>query len=167
MAIRDQELFKLIEKIQDHYHNNINNRFVRKALLYLMIPRETRTALENLTQKTDEYKIRGYQYDELYQQILAAATFIYHVKREIQPKLKGMLAGGGETVFSRSAGASPQEQILREMAISNFPANLGVLADLINELYLKTVALDKEEHAGRHPAYEKIPELKELGRLLV
>jgi hypothetical protein len=38
-----------------------------------------------------------------------------------------------------------QDRILRDMALSNFGANLNVLADMINKLYIKTVELDKAE----------------------
>jgi hypothetical protein len=56
------------------------------------------------------------------------------------------------------------------MALKNFPVNLGILNDLVNELYVKTAALDRAavEGAGRkRPVYERIPELKNLGRYLV
>ena len=53
------------------------------------------------------------------------------------------------------------------MAINNFPANLGVFSDLINELYVKTVQQDKADHPGVRPVYERMPELKEIGRLLI
>ncbi|MBA7553849.1 hypothetical protein ES705_46453 [subsurface metagenome] len=57
--------------------------------------------------------------------------------------------------------------ILRKMAINNFGANLGIFADIINELYIKTVALDKEEHQGQRAVYERIDELKNVGQLLI
>ena len=52
------------------------------------------------------------------------------------------------------------------MAINNFPANLGVFADLVNELYVRAVALDRAEHPKEKPVFEHLPELKELGKLL-
>jgi hypothetical protein len=57
--------------------------------------------------------------------------------------------------------------ILRKMAIDNFGANLSIFADITNELYVKTVALDKEEHQGQRAVYERIDELKEVGQLLI
>ena len=35
MSIRDEQLFKIIEKLRNHYHNNLTNRFIRKALLLI------------------------------------------------------------------------------------------------------------------------------------
>lgn len=166
MPLKDEAIFQLVEKIRDHYHNNINNRFIRKGLLMIRVPRETWDALSRLTENTDFHRIQGYHYKELYEQIHAAATFVYHVKTEAQPNLRGLLAGGGDTVFSRSKDSGGRENVLREMAINNFPANLGILSDMINELYIRTVAMDREDHPNEKPIFERMPELKELGKLL-
>jgi hypothetical protein len=53
------------------------------------------------------------------------------------------------------------------MAINNFGSNLSVLADLVNDLFLKTVMADKEDHQTKRPEYMLLPELKELGDYLV
>ena len=167
MPIKEQEIFNIIDRIRDHYHNNIYNRYIRKAFILMKIPRETQDALDHFTEKTDYYKLQGYQYKELYEQIFAAATFVHHAKQEVMPKIKSILAGGSETVLSRQSGDTDRDRILREMAINNFSSNLGIFSDMINELYIKTANLDKEEHVGRKPVYERMPELKEIGQLLI
>ena len=58
-------------------------------------------------------------------------------------------------------------RVLRDMAAQNFGVNLEILSDLINELYLKTTNIDRASHEKKRPVYERIPELKDLGRLLV
>jgi len=166
MSVRDEQLFKIIDKLQTHYHNNLNNRYIRKALLLMKVPTGTWDALGRLTEKNDIYKIQGYNYKELYEQIHAAATFVFHAKIDVLPRLKGMPAGGMETVFSRGKADEPKDRILLEMAINNFPANLGVFSDLVNELYVRAAKLDREEHPKEKPVYEHMPELKELGKLL-
>ena len=164
-SLRNEKIFKIVEKIRDHYHTNLNNRYIRKALLLMKVPRGTWDAIARLTEKTDFYKIQGYPYKELYEQIHAAATFVHHAKMEVAPRLRELLAGGTKTVFSRS---KPEEdKILLDMAINNFPANLGVFSDLINSLYVKTVEQDKADHPGERPIYERMAELKEIGRLLI
>ena len=166
MSIRDEKLFKILEKLRSHYQNNLNNRYIRKALLHMKVPTGTWNALERLTEKSDFYKIQGIQYKELYEQIYAAATFVYHARNDVLPRLKGLLSGGTETVFSRPKPGEPKDKVLLEMAINNFPANLGVFSDLVNELYVRAAELDREEHPGQKPVYEHMPELKELGKLL-
>jgi hypothetical protein len=73
------------------------------------------------------------------------------------PNLKGIIAHGG----------TEADRVLREMAAQNFPLNLGILSDLINELYMKTTSLDREAHEKKRPVYERMPELKDIGRFLV
>jgi hypothetical protein len=166
MSVRDEQLFKIVDKLQSHYQNNLNNRYIRKALLMMKVPTGTWNAIARLTEKTDYYKIQGYPLKELYEQIYAAATFVYHARTEVLPRLKGLLAGGTETVFSRRKSEEPKDKVLLEMAINNFPANLGVFSDLVNELYVRAVELDRAEHPKEKPVYEHMPELKELGKLL-
>lgn len=165
MSIRNEEIFKIIEKIRNHYNTNLNNRFIRKALLLMKVPRGTWDAIARLTEKTDLYKIQGYPYKELYEQIHAAATFVHQAKIDVAPRLRILLSGGTETVFSRQQGG--EDKILLDMAINNFPANLGVFSDLINELYVKAVEQDKADHPNERPVFERMPELKEIGRFLI
>ena len=157
MPIKDPDIFRIIEKIGDHYKNNVSNRFIRKALVVLELAQSEWDRLDNLTTKTEYYKQQGFQYDELYEMVLAAAHFIHEARLKMVPNLKGMLARGG----------TEQDRVLRDMAAQNFPVNLAILSDLVNELYLKTTSLDRAEHEKKRPVYERIPELKELGKFLV
>ena len=157
MAIKDPDVFRIIEKIGDHYLNNVSNRFVRKALMILELQQSEWDRLENLTNKTEYYRQQGFQFDELYEMVLAAAHFIHQARTKMLPNIKTMLAQGG----------TEQDRILRDMAAQNFPVNLAILSDLINELYMKTTSLDRTAHEKKRPVYERIPELKDLGKYLV
>jgi len=70
-------------------------------------------------------------------------------------------------VFHRGAEGENTSKVLTQMAINNFPVNLKIFSDMVNELYLKTVDLDKKLHKDQRPVYERIPELKEMGHYLV
>ncbi len=157
MNIKDSEIFKIIERIGDHYQNNISNRFIRKALVLLDLPQSEWDRLDSLTTKTEYYKNKGFQFEELYEMVIAAAHFIYQARTKMLPNLKSIIAQGG----------TDADRVLREMAAQNFPLNLGVLSDQINELYMKTTSLDREAHDRKRPVYERIPELKDIGRFLV
>ena len=157
MAIKDPDIFRIIEKIGDHYLNNVSNRFVRKALVVLELQQSEWDRLENLTSKAEYHSQQGFQFDELFEMVLAAAHFIHQARTKMLPNIKTMLAQGG----------SEQDRVLREMAAQNFPVNLAILSDLINELYMKTTNLDRAAHEKKRPVYERIPELKDLGKYLV
>lgn len=158
MQVKSSEVFSIIETIGQHYRANISNRFTRRALTSMVLEPGTWAQIEILTEKSDNYRFQGYHFDELYQQIIAIARFIYQARQEIQPNLRQLLS---------STGTSAQDRVFRDMAINNFAANLKVLADYVNELYVKTVALDKDANAGKTAYFEKISELKELGRYLI
>ena len=157
MQVKDPDIYRIVEKIGDHFSNNVSNRFIRKALVVLQLSQAEWDRLENLTSKTDYYKQQGFTFDELYEMVLAAAHFIHEARAKMLPNIRGMLAHG----------STDQDRVLRDMAAQNFGVNLAVLSDLINELYLRTTALDKTAHEKKRPVYERIPELKDLGKLLV
>jgi len=167
LPLKNADIFSLIEQIADHYQKNINNRYIRKALIVMDLKQSSWDLIEGLTAKSDYYKSQGYQYHELYEQIFAMAQFIFNARRDILPNLRSLLAGGMDTLLSRKKGPQDQNKILQNMAINNFSANLKILADSINELYIKTVKIDRQMHEGKTPVYKKIPELKQLGQLLI
>lgn len=164
MAIKDPDIYRLVEKIGDHYKTNVNNRFVRKAIVVLELAQGEWDKLDNLTTKSDYYKAQGFQFDELYEMILAAAHFIYQARQKLLPNIRNMIGGSSSPGMG---GAAEQDKVLRDMAAKNFPVNLEILSDMVNELYIKTTSLDREAHGKKPPVYDKIPELKELGRFLI
>jgi len=136
---------------------NISNRFIRPALLQLPIEKQSWDLIETLTEKVEQYQYQGYHYDELYRQIAACSRFVGHARRDLAPGLRNRL----------SSGSSSSEKVLRDMAVNNFGSNLQLFADLVNELYVNLVELDKAEAKGKRPVYLSIPELQDIGRLLV
>jgi len=167
VQIKDPDIFKLVEKISEHYQNNISNRFVRKALMILDLQQSQWEKIENLTGKSDYYKTQGFQFDELYEMILASARFIYQARIKIVPNARSVIGQGADSFMAKKQGAPNQDRILSDMAAQNFPVNLGIFSDLINELYMKTTGLDRIAHEKKKPVYERIPDLKDLGRYLV
>jgi hypothetical protein len=157
VPVKDPDIYRIVEKVGDHYTNNVANRFIRKALMILELQQAEWDRLDNLTAKSEYYKQQGFQFDELYEMVLAAAHFIHEARVKMLPNIRGMLG----------AGSNDQERVLRDMAAQNFGVNLKILADLVNELYLKTTSLDKAAHEKKRPVFERIPELKELGKMLV
>lgn len=162
MQVKNPELFSLIETISQHYQTNIANRFTRRALSTMTLDAGSWGQIEELTEKVDNYRYQGYHLDELYTYILALARFIYQARRQVAPNLKFMATSshGQERI-------SDSDRVFRDMAVNNFASNLKILADYLNDLYLKVVALDKDAAGIKQPAFSRIPELKELGRYLV
>ncbi|MDR1430005.1 MAG: hypothetical protein LBI85_06915 [Spirochaetaceae bacterium] len=148
----------MIEQIGAHYKDNISNRFIRPALLQLPLEKQSWDLIEILTEKIEQYRYQGFHLDELYRQIIAAARFVALARKELVPTLRNRL-GSGMTASS--------EKVLRDMAVNNFASNLQLFADLVNELFIKLVELDKKDSKGHRPLYSQIAELQDIGRMLV
>lgn len=158
MQIKDEEIIQMIEKLGEHFRNNISNRFVRPALLHLNLDNQAWDLIENLTEKPDQINTQGVHLAELYRQIEASARFVALARTDLAPTLRMRL---GPSLRGSS------ERVLLEMAINNFSSNLRLFADLLNELYVKLVQLDVQEAGGHMPLYRQMPELQEIGHLLV
>jgi hypothetical protein len=157
LQIRDTQIIRLIERIGEHYRMNISNRFIRPALLQLSLDKQSWDLLDILTEKIEQYRYQGFSLDELYRQIVASARFVAAARRELAPGLRHRLSGD----------SSGPDRVLRDMAVNNFASNLQLFADLVNELYVKLVELDKIDAKGRRPLYLSMPELQDIGRMLV
>jgi hypothetical protein len=158
MQINDSEISMLIEKLGEHYRNNISNRFVRPALLHMPLDNQAWDLIESLMEKSDQANTQGIHLAELYSQIGAAARFVSLARSDVAPSLRMRL---GPSLRGTS------DRVLLEMAINNFASNLRLFADLLNELYVKLVEMDTHAAAGRMPLYKQMPELQEIGHLLV
>jgi hypothetical protein len=158
MQILDPSVIMLIERISDHYRTNISNRFIRPILLQLPLEKTTWDLIEVFTEKVAQIRYQGFHLDELYMQIAASARFVSMARRDIAPFLRSRAS---QFVVH---GA---DKVLQDMAINNFSSNLQVFADLVNELFIKLVDIDKAAARGRLPLYAKIPELATIGQELV
>lgn len=157
IPIKEQEILEQMDKIITHFQQNLNTSHLKKILMKADIPGYMWETLDRLDEKSAYRKLQGYSFDELYEIVLAAATLIFHVKKEIQPNLKTYL----------TAGSNPQDRVIQQMIINNFGSNLSIFNDMINEFYMKVVQLDKQMSRGGVPEFEKIPELKNIGQYLV
>jgi hypothetical protein len=157
LQVRNAQIVRLVERIGEHYRTNISNRFIRPALLQLPLDKMTWDQIEVLTEKIEQYRYQGFHLDDLYRQIAAAARFVAFTRRELVPSLRNRLGGG----------SSGPDKVLRDMAVNNFGSNLQLFADLLNELYVNLVELDKADSKGHMPLYMQMPELSDIGRQLV
>jgi hypothetical protein len=160
MQIKNSEIFAVVEGIGEHFRSNISNRFTRRGISSMVLDPGTWNLIEELTEKSENYRYQGYHFDEIYSQIIAMARFVYQARRDLLPNIRFLASGGNDHV-----GAS--DKVFRDMAITNFGPNLKILADKVNELYVKVAAIDKESAGMKSPVYTQIPELKEIGRYLV
>ncbi|MDR1024445.1 MAG: hypothetical protein LBL56_01865 [Treponema sp.] len=149
------QVIRLLEQIGDHYEANVANSFLRPALLQLPLGSQDWSQIEMLTHK--QAQNLGFELDELYRQISTAARFVFMVRNDLLPVLRNRLGDR----------ASGPRRVFQDMAVNNFGSNLKIFADLLNELYLALAELDKRNSRGHVPLYLRMPELIDVGRMLV
>ncbi|MBN2509987.1 MAG: hypothetical protein JXB03_06915 [Spirochaetales bacterium] len=161
MAINAVNLFPIVEELSTHYKNNLSNRFLRKALNQLTLSRSDWELIDDLLESSDFVRMQSYSYVELYERIYACAQLVDKTRTEIGTNIR---AFAGVSVFS---GSQQTDKVLLDMAVSNFASNMSIFADAIHNLYLKTVEEDKAAHKGGSPDFLRVPELKNIGKMLV
>jgi len=157
MQIKTPEIYSMIEAIGHHFKTNISNRFTRGALSLLVLDNATWNQIEELTEKSDNYRYQGYHLDELYGLILAMARFVSAARKQAAQTLR----------YGNVDRLNSQDRVLRDMVVNNFSSNLNILADSVNKLFIKVVEIDKDNSGGRPAIYTRFPELAELGRYLI
>jgi hypothetical protein len=158
LQIRDVQIVQLVERIGEHYRSNITNRFIRPILLQLPLEKQNWDLLEVLTDKVDNFRYQGFLLDELYREIVAAARFVALARKEIVPTLKKRI---------EKNGAGESDKVLQDMAVNAFGSNLQLFAELVYELYISLVELDKQNAKGFQPLYARLPELQDISVLLL
>jgi len=154
--IKDAHILRLVEHIGEHYRTNISNRFLRPIILQMQIDKSTWDQIELLTEKTESFIYNGVHLDDLYKQIAACARFVELARNNLTPTIRAKL----------NAIPGGHDKTLRDMAASNFVSNLKVFADLLHELYMNLIEMDKAHCGKNKPVYTQIPELQSIDRFL-
>ena len=155
--VKDGHIIGLIEQISGHYQSNISNRFLRPVLLQLHLDKSTWDQIELLTERMEIYRYQGFHLDDLYRQIIACSKFIEAARNWAGSSLKNRM------------GSIPtsQDKILIEMAANNFNSNLQLFADLIYELFVNLVEVDKKSSKFNPTIYSQMPDLQYVGKRLI
>ncbi|MBI9101200.1 MAG: hypothetical protein JEY99_02205 [Spirochaetales bacterium] len=164
MPFQDGRVFDLIDQLGEYYSQNIDNAFLRPSFSRINISREDWERIAALANQSEYEKAQGYSFWELYEMILAMARFVSKARNELAPNIRAILS---ESSGGFGSAAPRGNDILKDMAISNFRANLDVLADKVHELYMRTALVDKESHKVKAPVYTRMPDLAGIGSLLV
>lgn len=155
----EDNIFDILEKVINHFNLNINNQYLHQVLMTMAVPDDVWSTLEKMGDKFEYYRTQGYSFKDLYGIIYSAALFIHHMKTEVKPNIRPLV-----TRLVTSAGSN--SRVIQTMLINNFASNVAVFSDLVNELYLGVVSLDKERNK-KFPVFKKMLELEEIGAYLI
>jgi hypothetical protein len=156
--VRDSGIIQMVTQLGEHYRTNIDNRFVRPALLQLSLDKNVWDSIEALT-KNSQAVYQGFALEQLYREIAAAAKLVYLARRDLAPNLRNRISSMG--------GGAGSDRVLRDMAVNNFRPNLNVFAEMLNKLYTTLVTMDESDQKnGRQPLYTQMPEMVDVNRYL-
>ncbi len=160
MVTKNPDILSKIDRLGAHFVNNVANKFLRDEFRQLGLEHRTWTDLESLTEKNAQFRLDGYYLDDLYIKLHAVALFVHAARTKLLPQLKAIVASHG-------ARRSPQEKTLADIAVANFPANLGILAELAGDIFALACQDDVKQSNGKPTVLSKLPQMKEFGSLLI
>jgi hypothetical protein len=155
MQIQDPRIIRLLDRIGEHYRSNVANQFIRPSLLHLTMENRAWSLIESLMERGNSYQ--GFELDEVYRQLAAAADLVFQCRTILIPSIRSR---------QNISVITGPDKVLQDMALNNFPSNLQVLADLLNELFLLLMEADKAQAKGCKPLYVQMPEVADLGKRL-
>ncbi len=161
MLVQHTVLFHQLEKLAQHYRQNVASPYIKPEFHRLHLEREVWNSIEELTERNQTFRQQGYHLDELYKMLWAMALFISLARSQLTDQI---------TVLVKTAyrNKSPNDQLIAQMSAENFAGNLGVLARLTYEAYNTLKQIDTANVKGHEkPLYLRLQEcqlLEELGK---
>ena len=159
MQVRSGELFQKLEKMAAHYKNNVASTHLKAEFTTMSLSRRDWDEVELITARLEVFRHQGYHLDELYLKLLSMARLVKQARIQMAPGLKGRMN-------ARMASRPASEKVMAEMAVANFLPNVGVLAEMILDLYNFVRQEDAGQNEGRNKALAAVPEAKEIESLL-
>jgi len=159
MQIQNPELFQKLERLADHYNDNVASPYVKAEFPTLTLSTRDWDEIELITVRQELFKHQGYHLDELYLKLLALARLIRAARTQIGAGLKRRIA-------MRFASRTPSEKVMAEMSAANFLPNIKILADLVLDLYNYAKKLDAAQNDGKTRSLAAVPEARDIDNLL-
>ncbi len=158
MIVENKMISEVIMDLGKHYKDNVSTRFLRPLFSEILADTSLSRRISDITEHSQDFLMQGYHLNDLYMNILALAQFVFLVRRDVLPNLSSLTEEN--TRFATS------DKVYRTMAFNNLPANIRILADYINDLYVLTISYDKK-NSLRGCVADTIPELELIGKYLI
>jgi|GEM_PF-1295638 len=157
-----EEIKQVINEIRNHFETNLNNKYVKNILLKLDMSLDVRHNMNIiLDYKTLYFDSKG-TIDDIYSSIKAITQFIKEIRIRVLPNIYSYT---GNSFFTSSGTKDPNDNILFQMAVKNYPMNIKLLAKLTLNLLKLVYEYDKTNFT-KEPAYKKVKNFEEIGKYL-
>lgn len=157
--INATDIKEKMKEIKHHYDSNLHNKYVKHIIMKLDMPYSATQDLKKLLESEIVYVDTRGAVEDLYNGIRAVGILMKEIETEVVPNIKAFQE-------SYSARLEPNERVLFQMAIRNYPMNVELLGQKVFELYKMVFAFDKYKFED-NPAYKHITEFGEIEKFYI
>lgn len=160
------EVKGLLIKIKKHFLEHIENKYIKNYILRIDIPSSMYNDINKIIDHEFSYFDSNIFIEDLYRAIYAFAKYINILRKKLLPEISKM--DGSSYLFDKVSGTSfsQQDRVIQKMVIKNYPMNLKIFTDMINNLYTASYDYDIEKNKN-NPILSQIKELNDIGKYLV
>ena len=159
MQIRSPELFTKLERLAQHYNNNIASHSLKADIASVTMAQRDWDEVELITARQEVFRHQGYHLDELYLKLLSMARLIKQLRVHLAPRLR--------TLINNRYGMKPsRDKLMAEMTAANFLPNLASLSDMVSDLFQLTKREDLAQNHGEPRVLATVPEARDIENLL-
>jgi hypothetical protein len=160
MLVQNTILFHQLEKISQHYRQNVANPYIKPEFYRLHLDKNVWNLIEELTERNQTYRQQGYHLDELYRMLWAVALFIKVARSQLVDQITAIIKSAYRTKKN-------SDQLIAQMSAENFAGNLGLLGQMVYEAFTTLTQIDEQNAKGIKPIYKRMEEcqlIMELGK---
>lgn len=132
------DIRKKINEIKNHYHSNLNNKYLKSLKSKIRLSPIVSREVEHLLNFEILYVDTRGSLNDLYAAIAALGVYIEELNKRVVPFLKSYLELHREQYDGN-------EKILFQMTIKNFPMNITILENHLREFYAILIEYDKNK----------------------
>ena len=155
---KQDEIIQKINELKVHFDKNLNNKYVKNIILRLDIGSDIKHNMGILLDYKSLYFDSKGTIDDLYSSIRAVSFFIREVQLKVLPNISNFTA---DSFLNAKSSKDPNDRILYQMAIKNYPMNIKILGKMSLELLKMIVQYDRENFAS-NPAVDHIKNFDEI-----
>lgn len=155
---RQEEIKQQISELREYFEKNLNNKYVKNIILKLDLSINVKHDMNIiLDYKTLYFDSKG-SIEDIYSSIKALTCFIKEVRSRVLPNIYNYT---GTSFFSGTDNKNPNDKVLFQMAVKNYPMNIKILTKMTCKLFEMLIEYDDTNFTG-DPAYKQVKNIDEL-----
>jgi hypothetical protein len=160
MAVKDEGIREILERLNERYRLLLGNKFIQGYMAELHLARSDVVDIEELINANKFHESQGYDLETLYDQIYTYVTVLNRYEEEALPKMRS------ESRL-RLSRLSEDDRIRFKMTVESAADNVVMTKELLRELYDNIKRVDLSENGQNSMIIFKRKHFKELESMLL